>query len=320
MSAPLDLYALVRHFQLSPAQARQLATCAQEQPPVNWAASLWRGLAVVAALLLGGGLIFWIAAQWPQQTRSFKLHVLQTAVLLPLLAALAVAQIRMAALLLATLALGGLLAFVGQTYQTGADAWQLFALWAALALPWTIVARSDGLWALWLLIVGAGLSFWIGLGMTVWDTLWSGFSLMSIQHLLLWLPVWLVPVLLSRLGWAAVARPAVSRTVGAGLALAAWTALGVLTLVLQNRWGLHLGACLAVACVLGHAWQARHLVVLGLGLIAANVLWLVALGYVLFEHVRMSSIEGLALMTLLIALSVGGSAHGLYRLQKDAGQ
>lgn len=317
----IDLYALVRHFQLSPVQARQLAACAQEQPPVDWAARLWRGLVVVAALLLGGGLIFWIAAQWPEQTRSFKLHVLQAAVLLPLLAAMTLAQVRTTALLLATLALGGLLAFVGQTYQTGADAWQLFALWAALALPWTIVARSDGLWALWLLIVGAGLGFWIGLGTTAWDLLWQGGTLRRVLHLLLWLPVWLVPVLLPRLGWAAVARPTLSGPMGTGLALAAWTALGVQSLVLQNQWPLYLLACLAVACLLAHAWRTRHLAVLGLGLIAANVLWLVGLGHGMFEHLRIGYTEGgLALMTLMIALSVGGSAHWLYRLQKESAQ
>ena len=37
--------------------------------------------------------------------------------------------------LLAMLGMGALFAYFGQTYQTGADPWQLFALWAALSLP-----------------------------------------------------------------------------------------------------------------------------------------------------------------------------------------
>ena len=37
--------------------------------------------------------------------------------------------------LLVFLITGGLFASIGQTYQTGADPWQLFALWAALGLP-----------------------------------------------------------------------------------------------------------------------------------------------------------------------------------------
>ncbi len=314
MPAPTDLYALVRHFQLSPAQARQLALHAQEQPPADWAARLWQGLVVVAALLLGGGLIFWIAAQWPEQTRSFKLHVLQAAVLLPLLAALALAQLRTAALLLATLALGGLLAFVGQTYQTGADAWQLFALWAALALPWAVVARSDGLWALWLLIAAMGLTFWMA---TTWGSFGSTQMLPRTQWLL-WLPVWLLPLLLPHLPWAAVAQPTITRVLGGALALAAWTGAGVTALFLFNAdWALYFWICIGVAGVLTQAWRWRNLVVLGLALMAANVLWLTAVGQVLFEQMHTRSTEGLAVMTLLIALSVGGSAHWLYRLQQE---
>jgi uncharacterized membrane protein len=63
--------------------------------------------------------------------------------------------------LLALLAIGGLFAYFGQTYQTGADPWQLFAIWAALALPFCIAARSDVLWAPWALIVMTGISLWV---------------------------------------------------------------------------------------------------------------------------------------------------------------
>jgi hypothetical protein len=62
--------------------------------------------------------------------------------------------------LLALLAIGGLFAYFGQTYQTGADPWQLFAVWAALALPLCIAARSDVLWAPWALVVMTGISLW----------------------------------------------------------------------------------------------------------------------------------------------------------------
>ena len=60
--------------------------------------------------------------------------------------------------LLAFLGTGGLFAYFGQTYQTGADAWQLFALWGALALPLCLGARSDALWAPWALVVMTAIS------------------------------------------------------------------------------------------------------------------------------------------------------------------
>ncbi len=50
-----------------------------------------------------------------------------------------------AALLLATLLLGVFLALFGQTYQTGADPWQLFANWALLILPWEVAPVGEGL-------------------------------------------------------------------------------------------------------------------------------------------------------------------------------
>jgi len=58
-----------------------------------------------------------------------------------------------AALTAAAVLVGPLLAVYGQAYQTGADAWELFAFWAALILPWVALARMPTLWlveiALW---------------------------------------------------------------------------------------------------------------------------------------------------------------------------
>jgi len=56
-----------------------------------------------------------------------------------------------ALLLAASLFTGALLALVGQTYQTGADPWELFAVWALCILPWTLLSR---LAAQWLLALG----------------------------------------------------------------------------------------------------------------------------------------------------------------------
>ncbi|WP_290437262.1 DUF2157 domain-containing protein [Aeromonas caviae] len=66
------------------------------------------------------------------------------------------------ALLLAlALNLGALLALVGQTYQTGADPWQLFATWALMLLPLAALGRSPLLWTLaWLLGQLALVLYW----------------------------------------------------------------------------------------------------------------------------------------------------------------
>ena len=75
-----SIYDVVHRYGLDRAQAAQLWDSATEQPPAQWPQQLWRILAWVSALLLGAGLIFWVAAQWPQQTRLFKLYLLQAAV------------------------------------------------------------------------------------------------------------------------------------------------------------------------------------------------------------------------------------------------
>lgn len=316
MTSP-NLYTLAQHFALTEAQARALADCAQTPPDAGWQHTLWRSLVVVAALLLGCGLIFWIAAQWPEQTRSFKLHVLQAGVLLPLVAAMLLPVLRTAGLLLATLALGALLAFIGQTYQTGADAWQLFAVWAVLALPWAVVAAKDGLWALWLLIAAAGLGFWSSVQFNIFGVFSSGFQGLEAQ-VFLWLPVWLLPLALPHGGACAVHQPKLSSAVGAGLALSAWTGFGVMAVLWRGTHWPVFGVCsVLVGAVLAYAWYRRNVLVLGLGLIAANTLCLVAVGRVLFS--AESWVEGgvFSLMTLVTAASVGASAHWLYRLQKE---
>lgn len=51
-------------------------------------------------------------------------------------------------------------AVFGQIYQTGADAWQLFALWALCVTPWLLLRPSAALWALWLTVANIALGLW----------------------------------------------------------------------------------------------------------------------------------------------------------------
>ena len=55
---------------------------------------------------------------------------------------------------------GGLLAVVGQVYQTGADAFELFIAWTILILPWVLASRSAAHWLLWLVVGYAALGLY----------------------------------------------------------------------------------------------------------------------------------------------------------------
>jgi uncharacterized membrane protein len=121
-----------------------------------------RVLAAVGGALLGLGIVFWVAANWDAIGRFGKFALLMGLVLVMCIAAWARPGAARAPLtLVAMLSTGGLFAFFGQTYQTGADPWQLFALWATLALPLALAARSDIVWAPWAVVAMCAVSLWI---------------------------------------------------------------------------------------------------------------------------------------------------------------
>jgi len=158
----LALLEIAAEHRLDAAAVRRLEQLAGLQSePATLAAWLPRGVAVLAAALGGLGIVFWIAANWQTLGHFGRFALLEGFVLAMCAGALWRPAARAPLGLLALLAIGGLFAYFGQTYQTGADPWQLFAVWAMLALPLCIAARSDVLWAPWALVVMTGVSLWI---------------------------------------------------------------------------------------------------------------------------------------------------------------
>ena len=135
-----------------------------EQPPSGALPLLQRMLILLAGSLTGFGLLMAIAANWDDWSRQTHFGLLGLAVLLTTLASWALSGRRaLAATALGVLALasvGGLLAFFGQTYQTGADTWQLFALWAALTLPLCLGLRHPLPWTIWLVVAHLAITLW----------------------------------------------------------------------------------------------------------------------------------------------------------------
>jgi uncharacterized membrane protein len=126
---------------------------------------------------LGAGIIFFVAANWQDYGVFGRFALLQiafagcvgVAAWRPPPSALAAA-----ALVLATLLAGGLLALFGQSYQTGADVYELFFAWAALALPLALAGRSGAVWATWWIVLNVGLALfcgWLGPNHFMWSWL-----------------------------------------------------------------------------------------------------------------------------------------------------
>lgn len=170
-------------------------------------ASSWRGLIAnlllwFGALSFASGVIFFFAYNWQSLGRFAKFGLIEVAIVLAIGAfawlyyranSLSTASHSLrhshsnysnqsndsrfgattanGVLLAASVLVGGLLGLVGQTYQTGADPWQLFALWALVILPFAWVAGFDGLW---LLLVGL-INLSIGIFLDSFSHLWGAF-------------------------------------------------------------------------------------------------------------------------------------------------
>ena len=162
MDLRLALYELAAQHQLDATATKRLQVLAGlKNEPVRLAYWLPRGVAVLAAALGGLGIIFWIAANWDTLGRFGRFALLEFIFLVLCVGALMRPAARSPLGLLALLSIGGLFAYFGQTYQTGADPWQLFAVWAVLALPLCLSIRSDVLWTPWALVVVTGISLWV---------------------------------------------------------------------------------------------------------------------------------------------------------------
>ena len=148
----------------------------------DWRAFIDRLLLWSGAAALGAAVIFFVAHNWGALGRYAKFGMLEALVVAAVVAYWRLGPDRAAgkaALLVACLVLGALLALVGQTYQTGADSFELFAVWAALIAPWVVVGRSAALWVLWLALLNLGIALyfrafggWPGLVFTDEGQLW----------------------------------------------------------------------------------------------------------------------------------------------------
>jgi uncharacterized membrane protein len=142
-----------------------------------WRAFAIRLLTGAGVTLLGAGTIFFIAANWDRFGPFGRFALLEAAIVACALAALRRPPPHpagRAALVLALLLAGALLALFGQAYQTGADVYELFAAWAALALPFALAARSGAAWAVWWGVVNVAMGLycgWLGPGHFMWEWL-----------------------------------------------------------------------------------------------------------------------------------------------------
>jgi uncharacterized membrane protein len=161
MNIRSTIYALADKYDLSSQAVLELFSMANlGLEPANLYQNIWRGVSILATALGGFGLVLWVAANWDSLSRVMQFGLLQGFVVVMCLGAWYKPSIAKPLSLLAMIAIGALFAYFGQTYQTGADTWQLFTLWAVLALPLCFAMRSDVLWIPWLIVFFTAINLW----------------------------------------------------------------------------------------------------------------------------------------------------------------
>ncbi len=114
----------------------------------TWAKYLGLLALIIGAGFLSSGVVTWLAANWAGFSKFQKLYGTQAIFVLMLLLSMGFYWYQKHKLkspnfalpsavmtFIGAVLIGALFALIGQTYQTGADLWQLFAVWTALQVP-----------------------------------------------------------------------------------------------------------------------------------------------------------------------------------------
>ena len=168
-ASKLDAMVMDRHL-LDDLAHKNLITPLQRQQSLDWLhpPKAWAQWAMLLLLAFGAGLvlaaiIFFFAFNWSAIPALAKLAMIQVALILSVLGAWRFERHSLPSalfLIAATCLVGVFLAVFGQIYQTGADVWQLFTLWAALTLVWVLTSRSLAHWLIWMVVANFAFSMW----------------------------------------------------------------------------------------------------------------------------------------------------------------
>ncbi len=120
----------------------------------------WTRWSLRALLALGvghalAGIIFFFAYNWDSLSDFAKFAILQSGIVITAVLALILNPDKPAGksfLISTTVLVGVLLAVISQVYQTGADAWELFATWTLLTFPFALASRNAAHWFVWLIV------------------------------------------------------------------------------------------------------------------------------------------------------------------------
>lgn len=294
---------------IAPHNIRRALTVAGVTPQAgDWRRFLDRLLLGLGVLALTAGVIFFFAYNWHALDRLIKFGLVDATIIAALVFVWRLgldSASGKVSLLAAAMLVGALFALIGQTYQTGADTFELFAAWALAILPWAIVGRFAPLWLLWLLLINLAAGFYYA---TMDWFFWFAFSPMNLVWVLfainaaalcLWEGAAYRGVVWLRARWAA--------RVPIGATACAATALAVAAIFADNAngWGAVVWLAWLAAVYAIYRRAVKDLFALTAGVLSAVVVTVAFLS----EHILKRADGGAFLFIglVVIALSaVGG--------------
>ncbi|MDC0719869.1 DUF2157 domain-containing protein [Nannocystis bainbridge] len=121
-------------------------------------------LIILGTVLAVAGAIFFVAANWDMFSPQARIGMAAAAMAVATLAGGRLGLDKLsgrAAALAGGLLFGPLLALVGQVYQTGADAFELFLAWSVVLAGYALATRFSGAWITALLLAVTTAYLWI---------------------------------------------------------------------------------------------------------------------------------------------------------------
>ena len=145
-----------------------IAASRMVRPTSAWFDWARRMLLFFGSALVLAGVIFFFAYNWSKMEHFLKFALIEAGILACILASHLRGISRLSGkvlLLSASVLVGVLLAVYGQTYQTGADAFELFIGWVVLILGWVLISEFSALWFVWLILLNTGaILYWKQVG------------------------------------------------------------------------------------------------------------------------------------------------------------
>jgi uncharacterized membrane protein len=161
-----ELDTFVEHHKLPPAGVELALELTQSRASAfEMRAFAIRALRLAGALSLAAGVIFFVAANWQELHVAGRFALLQILFLGGMAVAfwqpppLPLGRFGMLASFIMT---GALLALFGQTYQTGADVYELFLTWALLGAVFVIAGQWSVVLAAWVFVLNVALALFCG--------------------------------------------------------------------------------------------------------------------------------------------------------------